>query len=427
MLDLKAIREDPQPFRAGLARRGVAAELERLIALDEEERQVKTRVEELRAEKNRASKEIGRASSEERQRLIEAQREVTAELESLESDLERLTDEVQTLLARLPNLPHESVPDGASDDDNRVEREVGDRPSFGFDPRDHVEIGELLQAIDIERAARTSGSRFAYLLGPSVWLQWALVRYALDVVTAHGFTPVIPPVLVREEAMFGTGFLPTDEAQLYVTREDDLYLVGTSEVPLASFHQDEIVEPSELPIRYAGYSTCFRREAGTYGKDTRGILRLHQFDKVEMFSFCEPERSWEEHDLLVSIQEEILQSLGLAYRVVTICTGELGAPAAKKIDLEAWLPGQGKYRELTSCSNCTDYQARRLGVRMRGQDANRPVHTLNGTATAIGRTLIAIFENYQREDGSVEVPEVLRPYLPESQWVLKPLAGSSPG
>jgi len=427
MLDLKAIREDPPPFRAGLARRGTAAELERLIGLDEEERRVKTRVEELRAEKNRASKEIGRASPEERQRLIEAQREVTAELESLESDLERLTEEVQTLLGRLPNLPHESVPDGASDDDNRVEREVGERPSFGFEPRDHVELGELLQAIDIERAARTSGSRFAYLLGPSVWLQWALVRYALDVVTAHGFTPVIPPVLVREEAMFGTGFLPTDEAQLYVTREDDLYLVGTSEVPLASFHQDEIVEPTGLPIRYAGYSTCFRREAGTYGKDTRGILRLHQFDKVEMFSFCDPERSWEEHALLVSIQEEVLQALALPYRVVAICTGELGAPAAKKIDLEAWLPGQGKYRELTSCSNCTDYQARRLGVRMRGQDANRPVHTLNGTATAIGRTLIAIFENHQREDGSVEVPEVLRPYLPESQWVLKPLAGSSSG
>jgi seryl-tRNA synthetase len=422
MLDLKAIRENPEPFRAGLARRGTAAELERLIALDEEERRVKTRVEELRAEKNRASKEIGRASPEERQRLIEAQREVTAELESLESDLERLTDEVQTLLARLPNLPHESVPDGTSDDDNRVEREVGDRPSFGFEPRDHVELGELLQAIDIERAARTSGSRFAYLLGPSVWLQWALVRYAFDVVTAHGFTPVIPPVLVREEAMYGTGFLPTDEAQLYVTREDDLYLVGTSEVPLASFHQDEIVEPSELPIRYAGYSTCFRREAGTYGKDTRGILRLHQFDKVEMFSFCDPERSWEEHELLVSIQEDILRSLGLPYRVVTICTGELGAPAAKKIDLEAWLPGQGKYRELTSCSNCTDYQARRLGVRMRRQDANRPVHTLNGTATAIGRTLIAIFENHQREDGSVEVPEVLHPYLPEDLHLVMPRA-----
>jgi seryl-tRNA synthetase len=252
-----------------------------------------------------------------------------------------------------------------------------------------------------------------------VWLQFALVRYALDRVTAHGFVPVIPPVLVREEAMFGTGFLPADEAQLYVTRQDDLYLVGTSEVPLASFHGDEILDSGDLPIRYAGYSTCFRREAGTYGKDTRGIFRLHQFDKVEMFSFCAPERSWEEHDFLVSIQEDIVRGLGLAYRVVNVCTGELGASAAKKLDIEAWLPGQDRYREITSCSNCTDYQARRLGVRVRTEQGNRPVHTLNGTAVAVGRTLIAVLENHQREDGSVEVPEVLHPYLPEALRVLK--------
>jgi seryl-tRNA synthetase len=420
MLDLRAIRERPDIFRAGLARRGAAGDLDRLIALDEEERRLKVEVEDLRAEQNRASKEIGRAAPDERQRLIESVKGLSGRLEELEPKLQVATEEVQTLLSRIPNLPHDSVPDGEGDEDNRVEREVGAPPDLGFEARDHVAIGELLGAIDIERAAKTSGSRFAYLLGPAAWLQWALVRFALDVVTARGFMPVIPPVLVREEAMFGTGFLPADEAQIYVTREDDLYLVGTSEVPLASFHRDEILDREKLPIRYAGYSTCFRREAGTYGKDTRGIFRVHQFDKVEMFSFCEPERSWEEHDFLVSVQEDILRSLGLSYRVVNICTGELGASAAKKIDLEAWLPGQGRYRELTSCSNCTDYQARRLGIRIRGGEATRPVHTLNGTATAVGRTLIAILENHQREDGSVEVPDVLHPYLPEGHRLLRP-------
>jgi seryl-tRNA synthetase len=420
MLDLKAIRDDPDSFRPGLARRGVGNELDRLLGLDGEERALRTRVEELRAEKNRVSREIGRATPEERERLIESQRRVSADLESVEPELERIAEEVRSLLSRLPNIPHESVPDGQGDDDNVVERVVGEPASFGFEPRDHVTLGEGLGALDIERAARTSGSRFVYLTGPAVWLQWALVRHALDVTARNGFVPVIPPVLVREEAMYGTGFLPTDEAQIYVTRDDDLYLVGTSEVPLASLHQDEILEADRLPVRYAGYSTCFRREAGTYGKDARGILRVHQFDKVEMFSFCDPERSWEEHDLLVSIQEEIMGSLGLAYRVVNICTGELGASAAKKLDLEVWLPGQSRYRELTSCSNCTDYQARRLGVRVRGDDGNRPVHTLNGTATAIGRTLIAILETHQREDGSVDVPEALHPYLPQDARTLRP-------
>jgi seryl-tRNA synthetase len=422
MLDLKAIRDDPEPFREGLRRRGVAAELDRLLALDEEERRLKVQVEDLRAEQNRASKDIGQAPPDERQRLIESVRALSERLKDLEPELQSVQEDVEALLSRLPNLPHESVPDGQGDEDNLVEREVGAPPDLGFEARDHVELGEMLGAIDIERAAKTSGSRFAYLLGPAVWMQWALVRFALDVVTARGFTPVVPPVLVREEAMFGTGFLPTDEAQLYVTREDDLYLVGTSEVPLAAFHQDEIVEPQQLPLRYVGYSTCFRREAGTYGKDVRGIFRLHQFDKVEMFSFCEPERSWEEHEFMVSLEEEILRSLGLAYRIVNICTGELGASAAKKIDLEVWLPGQRAYRELTSCSNCTDYQARRLGVRLRGAGGNRPVHTLNGTATAVGRTLIAILENHQREDGSVEMPDVLLPYLPEDLHVVKPRA-----
>jgi seryl-tRNA synthetase len=420
MLDLKAMREEPGRFRQGLARRGAAESLEQVLALDERLRGLKVRVEGLRADQNTANKEIGRATPEERQSKIDALRSVSEPLKELEPQLQETQDQLDQLLLRIPNLPHESVPDGVDDEDNVLIKEEGDPPQFGFDPKDHLDLGERLGAIDTERAARTSGSRFVYLLGSAVWLQFALVRYALDTLAAKGFTPVVPPVLVREEAMYGTGFLPTDESQIYATRDDDLYLVGTSEVPLASFHQDEILDASDLPTRYAGYSTCFRREAGTYGKDTRGMFRVHQFDKVEMFSFADPDRSWEEHEFLVSIEEEIVAGLGIPYRLMNVCTGELGASAAKKVDLEAWFPGQGKYRELTSCSNCTDYQARRLGVRTRGLDGNRPVHTLNGTACAIGRTIIAVLENHQREDGSVDLPEILHPHLPPGLRTLTP-------
>ena len=329
MLDLKAIRDDPERFRPALARRGVDGELDRLVELDREQRALKTQVEELRAEQNRASKDVGRASPEERPRLIESLKGVSDRLKELEPKLDEVSEELDGLLARLPNLPHESVPDGASDEDNEVLHVVGERPEFGFEPRDHVDLGEAFGALDMARAARTSGSRFVYLTGPGVWLQWALVRYAFDRLAPHGFTPVIPPVLVREEAMYGTGFLPTDEAQIYVTREDDLYLVGTSEVPLASLHQDEILDPDVLPLRYAGYSTCFRREAGTHGKDPRGMFRVHQFDKVEMFSFCSPDSSWEEHEFLLAREEEIVQGLGIPYRVVNVCVGDLGPSAAR--------------------------------------------------------------------------------------------------
>jgi len=420
MLDLKAMREEPDRFRAGLARRGAADSLERALTLDERLRGLKVRVEGLRADQNTANKEIGRATPEERQQKIDALRNVSEQLKELEPQLQETQDQLDHLLLRIPNLPHESVPDGVDDEDNVLIKLEGDPPRFAFDPKDHLDLGERLGAIDTERAARTSGSRFAYLLGPAVWLQFALVRYALDTLAGKGFTPVVPPVLVREEAMYGTGFLPTDESQIYATRDDDLYLVGTSEVPLASFHQDEIVDAAALPTRYAGYSTCFRREAGTYGKDTRGMFRVHQFDKVEMFSFADPDRSWEEHEFLVSIEEEIVAGLGIPYRLMNVCTGELGASAAKKVDLEAWFPGQGRYRELTSCSNCTDYQARRLGVRVRGLDGNRPVHTLNGTACAIGRTIIVILENHQREDGSVDLPEALHAHLPPELRTLTP-------
>jgi seryl-tRNA synthetase len=420
VLDLKALREDPEPFRLGLARRdeALAGDVDRLLELDERRRRLTTEVEELRAEQNRVSKAVGSASGEERDRLIASVREVSDRLKALEPELAGAEDELRALLARIPNVPHESVPVGETDEDNDLVREVGEPGSFGFQPRDHVDLGEALGLIDLERAARVSGSRFVYLTGAAVLLEFALVRLCLDRLMAKGFVPVVPPVLVREEAMYGTGFLPTDEAQLYLTREDDLYLVGTSEVALAGLHQGEILDPDTLPRRYVGFSTCFRREAGTHGKDTRGMFRVHQFDKVEMFSFSHPGGSWDEHEFLLSCEEEIVQALGLPYRVVNVCTGELGASAAKKYDIEVWLPGQGRYRELTSCSNTTDYQARRLEARVRLQEGNRPMHTLNGTACAVGRTLIAIMENHQREDGSVAVPEVLQPYLPKGYEVL---------
>jgi seryl-tRNA synthetase len=415
VLDLKSIRDDPEPARRALARRSpdLVADLDRLLAHDAERRRLTTEVEELRAEQNRASRAIGSASPEERQRRIDEVRRVSERLGELEPALLEAEEQVKAILDRLPNLPHESVPEGETDEDNEILRHVGERPDFGFDPLDHVDLGTSLGLIDLERGARLSGTRFAYLLGGAAVVQLALVRYCLDRLQPRGFVPVVPPVLVREDAMYGTGFLPTDEAQLYVTREDDLYLVGTSEVALAGLHQGELLEPEGLPRRYVGYSTCFRREAGAHGKDTRGIFRVHQFDKVEMFSFTDPGDSWEEHEFLLSCEEELVGGLGLPYRVASVCTGELGASAAKKYDLEVWLPGQGRYRELTSCSNTTDYQARRLGVRVRTPDGNRPAHTLNGTACAIGRTLIALLENHQRDDGSVDLPETLHPYLPE--------------
>jgi seryl-tRNA synthetase len=422
VLDLKAIREDPRPYRSALARRGeaLASDVDRLLETDRRWRELTTRVEDLRAEQNRGSKEVGKAASEERDRLIAELRKVSEELGKLEPELDAAEEELQSLASRLPNPPHESVPEGETDDDNELVREVGVPPSFSFESKDHVELGQALGVIDLERAARTSGTRFTYLLAGAVWTQWALVRYCLDHLTGQGFVPVVPPVLVREEAMYGTGFLPTDEAQLYVTREDDLYLVGTSEVALAALHQGDILDPESLPRRYVGYSTCFRREAGAHGKDTRGIFRVHQFDKVEMFSFCDPDASWDEHEFLLSCEEELIAGLGLAYRVMNVCTGELGASAAKKYDIEVWLPGEDRYRELTSCSNTTDYQARRLEVRARYPDANRHLHTLNGTACAVGRTLIALLENFQDEAGSVTLPEALHPYLPPDQWILRP-------
>jgi seryl-tRNA synthetase len=424
MLDNKRLREDPEFFRAGLTRRGLAERVDELLAADERRRELTARVEELRAEQNKASKAIGAASGEEKQRLIDEVASVSAQIKEGEPQLAEAEVTLAGLLASTPNLPDDSAPDGGEDDAVEIKRNHDEPPTFDFEVRDHVALGELLGVLDVDRGARTSGSRFVYLLGDIVLLQFALVRSAMDILTQEDFTPVIPPVLVREEAMYGTGFLPADEVNIYRTEQDELYLVGTAEVPLAALHMGEIIDERDLPLRYAGYSTCFRREAGSYGKDLGGMFRVHQFDKVEMFLFTTPEDSGDAHEFILSVEEKILGKLEIPYRVVNIAVGDLGAPAAKKYDIEGWLPAQQRYRELTSCSNTTDYQARRLQTRVRREDGSlETLHTLNGTATAIGRTLIAILENHQRADGSIEIPEHLWQYLPERVRVLEPAAG----
>jgi seryl-tRNA synthetase len=394
------IRREPDVVRAALARRGedAAAAVDRVLELDQRWREIRTALEELQAEQNRASRgRKGPPTPEEREQLA-ALAARGRELSDLETAVRVERD---TALASLPNLP---APD-APDEDTEI-RAVGEAGAMG---RDHLELAG--PRIDMERGARLSGSRFAYLLGDLVMLEFALVRYALETLRGQGFEPVVPPVLVRERALYGTGFLPDTEQQIYTLPDDDLYLVGTSEVALASLHDDEILAGEHLPLRYAGFSTCFRREAGAAGKDTRGIFRVHQFDKVEMFSFVRPEEGVDEHERLLSIEESILTELAIPYRVVAIAVDDLGASAAKKYDCEAWLPGQGRYRELTSTSNTTDYQARRLGIRFRpGEGRPEHVHTLNGTAVAVGRTIIALLENGQRDDGSVALPDVLVGY-----------------
>jgi seryl-tRNA synthetase len=397
------IRRDPDAVRAALARRGedAVAALDRVLELDERWRSIRTELEALQAEQNRASRGLtGPPTPEQREQLGA----LAARGRDLSDEESRMRSERESVLASLPNLPAEDAPV-----EDTVLKEVGEAGATG---RDHLELAGW--RIDMEHAAQLSGSRFAYLRGELVLLELALVRYAFEKLMAEGFEPVIPPVLVRERALYGTGFLPDTEQQIYALPADDLYLVGTSEVALASLHADEILDGEALPLRYAGFSSCFRREAGTAGKDTRGIFRVHQFDKVEMFTFVEPSTSGEEHERLLAIEEAICGELGIPYRVVAIAVDDLGASAAKKYDIEAWLPGQGRYRELTSCSNTTDYQARRLDIRFRpgGSEGGRPaqVHTLNGTAVAAGRTIIALLENGQQEDGSVTLPAALVPY-----------------
>jgi seryl-tRNA synthetase len=400
MLDIRLIRTEPDAVRSALKRRGDVADdaIDRVLELDGRWRGLTTELEELRAEQNRASKGRRGAPTPEEREQMAALAARGRELTDLETTVRGELDE---LLLGLPNIPTDDAPPA-----DTVLREVG---SAGRTGRDHLELAGPM--IDMERGAALSGSRFLYLRGELVLVELALVQYAMAKLVAEGFEPVIPPVLVREQALYGTGYLPDTEQQIYHLPADDLYLVGTSEVALASLHRDEILDADELPLRYAGFSPCFRREAGSAGKDTRGMFRVHQFDKVEMFAFVEPDKSAEEHQRILAIEESILTDLGIPYRVVAIAVDDLGASAAFKYDCEAWLPGQGQYRELTSCSNTTDYQARRLDIRYRPADG-RPatLHTLNGTATAVGRTLIALLENGQQDDGTVVLPEVLTRY-----------------
>jgi seryl-tRNA synthetase len=402
MIDLRAARENPDALRVALARKGAAELFDELLAADAAVRNVQPRVEELRASR----KVKGKPTPEQ---LAELE-QVKQELQGLEQQLAAAEARRKELLDQVPNPPDEATPDGDTDDDAVEIRRWGEPPSFDFPARDHLALAEIYGWIDLERAAKVSGARFAYRIGDVALLELALYRFALDRLVTRGFTPVLPPVLVREEAMYGTGFFPTDEVNIYGVERDELYLVGTSEVPLAAMRSGEILDAEELPLRYVGYSTCFRREAGAAGKDTRGIFRVHQFDKVEMFVFTRPEWSREEHERLLELEEELVQELELPYRVVNIAAGELGASAAKKYDIEAWFPGQERYREITSTSNTTDYQARRLGVRYRA-DAKQlaPVHTLNGTAVT-ARAMIALLENFQEEDGSIGIPEALHEF-----------------
>jgi seryl-tRNA synthetase len=414
MLDLKLIRSDPERVKTALARRGAAERVDELLALDARRRQLLPEVENAQAERKALSRRIGEAkqAGEGAEELMATVAALKERIEAGREELERVDLELEKLARSLPNLPDPDAPDGLTEDDAVVLREIGERPEFDFAPRDHLEIGTELGLIDMESAARLSGSRFAYLKGDLVMLELALVRFAIELVRAEGHEPVVPPVLVREEALEGTGFLPGDRDQIYEIPKDELFLTGTSEVALAGLHADQILEADSLPLRYCGFSTCFRREAGAAGRDTRGIFRVHQFDKVEMFSFVEPTESAAEHERLLGIEERILGELEIPYRVVNVAVGDLGAPAAKKYDCEAWIPSQGRYRELTSCSNTTDYQARRLGCRYRPADGGSPraVHTLNGTAVAVGRTIIALIENRQERDGGFTLPKTLHQY-----------------
>ena len=410
MLDLKTIREDPGPARDALARRGAAAALDELLALDRRRRELLPEVERRRALQNAASEQIAarKRAGEDAADVIERMKTVSAEAKALTAELEQAERRRDELAATLPNLPHADAPDGGEDDAVTL-REVGTPRGFEFEVRDHLDLAAPHGWIEIEKAAAASGSRFAYLLGDLVMVELALIRFAVERIRGEGFEPVVPPVLVREGALHGTGMFPGEREMIYEIERDELFLTGTSEVALAALHAGDILAAGELPRRYAGISTCFRREAGAAGRDTRGIFRVHQFDKVEMFSFVTADESNAEHERILAIEEGILQALELPYRVVDIAVGDLGAPAARKFDCEAWIPSQARYRELTSCSNTTDFQTRRLNVRYRAAAEAPPqhLHSLNGTAVAVGRTLIALLENGQRADGSVALPAAL--------------------
>jgi len=394
VIDAKAARNDPDAYRAALARKGAGEAFDAWLEADERWRELVPKVDDLRSRQ----KQQGRPTPEQ----VELLKQVKEELRQTEEQLDAAAAARDASLEELPNPPHPDVPDGDTEDDSVEIRRWGEPPKLE-NPRDHLELGDF----EMARAARLSGSRFGYVVGDSALLEQAIFRLAIARLVERGFTLMRPPVLVREQAMYGTGFFPTEISNIYAIPSDGLYLTGTSEVALAGFHMEEILDVESLPLRYAGYSTCFRREAGAAGKDTHGMFRVHQFDKVEMFVYSRPEDSWDEHERMLALEEELVQTVGLPYRVVDVAAGDLGAPAARKYDIEAWFPSQERYREITSCSNTTDFQARRLQIRFRPNGGPQPVHTLNGTA-ATDRWLLAVLENFQREDGSVEIPAVLQ-------------------
>ena len=407
MLDPKLLRQNPDAIAESLRRRGSTVDLNSLVELDGSHRSALQEAEELRSRQKEAGREIATLEGEAKQTAINEVSELAAAQKKASSDSDELAEQFRVAWLELPNLVDPTAADGITEDDAVEIKRVGDTSSGGVS---HAQLGEALDIIDTNRGAKVSGSRFGYLKGKGALLELSLVRWAMDNLVDQGFTPMIPPVLVREPALEGTGFFPEAREQVYEIPKDELFLVGTAEVPLAAYHGDEILDVDELPTRYAGFSTCFRREAGTYGKDTAGIFRVHQFDKVEMFVFTDPEDSTQEHDRLLAVEESLVRQLEVPYRVVNVAAGDLGAAAAKKYDIEAWFPGEQAFREITSCSNTTDFQARRLKIRVKSDKGNRILHTLNGTACAVGRTILAILENHQQPDGSVMIPEALRPY-----------------
>ncbi|MGH3497923.1 MAG: serine--tRNA ligase [Nocardioidaceae bacterium] len=423
MIDARLLREDPDLIRAAQKRRGESADLvDALVAADEDRRSAITAYEALRAEQRTSGKLVAKAQGEHKRQLLEQTRSLSDQVKAADASRIAADERFRTLFSRLPNLADPQAPEGGEDDFVVLE-ELGTPRDFaaeGFEPRDHQELGRLLGAIDIERGAKVSGARFYFLTGVGAQLELALVQAAMDRAAAWGFTPMIPPALVRPAAMEGTGFLGQAADDVYYLPKDDLYLVGTSEVALAAYHGGEILDAATLPRRYAAFSPCYRREAGSYGKDTAGIFRVHWFDKVEMFTYTTVEESYAEHERLLAYEKEWLSDLGLPFRVLDVAAGDLGLSAIRKFDCEAWMPTQGKYRELTSTSNCTQFQARRLDIRVRAEHGTGPVATLNGTLMATTRTIVAILENHQQADGSVRVPELLRPYL-GGREVLEPL------
>ena len=414
MIDIKFLRENPDVVRASQKGRGENVELvDQILAIDEKKRTAVTEFEALRQEQNTLSKSVGAAKGDEKAALLENAKGLADKVKAADAKRAEVEEQTKQLILQLSNLLDPQAPIGGEEDFVTIEH-IGTPRDFskdGFEPKDHVELGKLLGAIDTERGAKVAGSRSYYLTGVGALLEFALVNYAIQSAVKNGFTPVIPPVLVNPAAMEGTGFLGQAAENVYRIEKDDVYLVGTSEVPLAAMHMDETLPADKLPLRYAGYSSCFRREAGTYGKDTRGIIRVHQFDKVEMFTFCKPEDAQAEHERLLQWEKDFLTAMEIPFRVIDVASGDLGSSATRKFDIEAWIPTQGAYREVTSTSNCTEFQARRLNIRYKDSEGTKALATLNGTLVAIPRMIVAILENHQNADGTVNVPSALQPFL----------------